>query len=384
MCEKGLCEEPDKACHAAGVSSGGATRSSAATRTVQRTVLQSKDCLSMAPPGETPAQGPVVGRFAPSPTGRMHAGNVFAALAAWLVAKSQGGRIVLRIEDLDAERSKPVYIDAVQRDFEALGLTWDEGPYFQHARTEAYRAAYDELRERGLVYPCFCTRADLHAVSAPHRGEKPVYPGTCRNLTDEERAFRALERSAAQRLAVPDEDVAFVDQVQGFYAQNLGTDCGDFLVRRSDGAFAYQLAVVVDDAAQGVSSVVRGVDLLCSTPQQIHLQSLLGLPQPEYAHIPLLVAERDRRLSKRDKDAALDELLARFKSPEAVIGRIAGITGLAPTDDPVTPEELLRTFDLAALPTTFPDLVQVQWDRPCSSDEGASDLDDRDGDNDDG
>ena len=200
----------------------------------------------------------------------MHAGNVFAALTAWLVAKSQGGRIVLRIEDLDAERSKPVYIDAVQRDLEALGLTWDEGPYFQHDRTEAYRAAYDELRERGLVYPCFCTKEELDA-----------------------------KRAAA------------VDQVQGSYAQNLAADCGDFLVQRSDGAFAYQLAVVVDDAAQGVTSVVRGVDLLCSTPQQLYLQELLGLPHPAYAHIPLLVAERDRRLSKRDRDAALDALLAR-------------------------------------------------------------------------
>lgn len=307
------------------------------------------------------SSAPVVGRFAPSPTGRMHAGNVLAALTAWLVAKSQGGRIVLRIEDLDAERSKPVYIDAVQRDFEALGLTWDEGPYFQHDRTEAYRAAYDELRERGLVYPCFCTRADLHAASAPHRGEKPVYPGTCRHLSDGERAVRAQQHMPAQRLIVPDREVAFVDQVQGSYAQNLAADCGDFLVQRSDGAFAYQLAVVVDDAAQGVTSVVRGVDLLCSTPQQLYLQELLGLPHPAYAHIPLLVAERDRRLSKRDRDAALDALLARFKTPEAVIGHIAGITGLAPACDPATPEELLATFDLAALPTTFDDLVQVRW-----------------------
>ena len=307
------------------------------------------------------SSAPVVGRFAPSPTGRMHAGNVFAALTAWLVAKSQGGRIVLRIEDLDAERSKPVYIDAVQRDLEALGLTWDEGPYFQHDRTEAYRAAYDELRERGLVYPCFCTRADLHAASAPHRGEKPVYPGTCRHLSDGERAARAQQRMPAQRLIVPDREVAFVDQVQGSYAQNLAADCGDFLVQRSDGAFAYQLAVVVDDAAQGVTSVVRGVDLLCSTPQQLYLQELLGLPHPAYAHIPLLVAERDRRLSKRDRDAALDALLARFKTPEAVIGHIAGFTGLAPACDPATPEELLATFDLAALPTTFDDLVQVRW-----------------------
>ena len=307
------------------------------------------------------SSAPVVGRFAPSPTGRMHAGNVFAALTAWLVAKSQGGRIVLRIEDLDAERSKPVYIDAVQRDLEALGLTWDEGPYFQHDRTEAYRAAYDELRERGLVYPCFCTRADLHAASAPHRGEKPVYPGTCRHLSDGERAARAQQRMPAQRLIVPDREVAVGDQVQGSYAQNLAADCGDFLVQRSDGAFAYQLAVVVDDAAQGVTSVVRGVDLLCSTPQQLYLQELLGLPHPAYAHIPLLVAERDRRLSKRDRDAALDALLARFKTPEAVIGHIAGITGLAPACDPATPEELLATFDLAALPTTFDDLVQVRW-----------------------
>lgn len=309
----------------------------------------------------SPTRGLVVGRFAPSPTGRMHAGNVFAALVAWLVAKSQGGRIVLRIEDLDAERSKPQFIDAVQRDFEQLGLTWDEGPFFQHDREETYRAAFDSLAELGLVYPCFCTRADLHAASAPHRGEKPVYPGTCRNLSAEERANRARQRTPAQRLLVPDRTLSFVDQVQGHYSQNLERDCGDFLVRRSDGAFAYQLAVVVDDAAQGVNSVVRGVDLLCSTPQQLYLQELLDLPHPTYAHVPLVVAERDRRLSKRDRDAALDELLARFKTPEAVIGHIAGITGLAPTCDPATPEELLVTFDLVALPATFPDLVQVQW-----------------------
>lgn len=309
-----------------------------------------------------PIKQPVVGRFAPSPTGRMHAGNVFAALVAWLVAKAQGGRIVLRIEDLDVERSKPGFVDAVQRDFERLGLTWDEGPYFQHDRTEAYRAAFDELDARGLVYPCFCTRADLHTASAPHRGEKPVYPGTCRALSPEDRACRALERTPAQRLIVPDEEVAFCDLVQGSYEQNLAHDCGDFLIQRSDGAFAYQLAVVVDDAEQGINSVVRGVDLLCSTPQQIHLQSLLGLAHPTYAHVPLIVAEHDRRLSKRDHDAALDALLECFKTPEAVIGHLAGLTGLAPTCEPATPEQLLTTFDLAALPTTFPNPVQIHWE----------------------
>ena len=281
-----------------------------------------------------PANRPVVGRFAPSPTGRMHAGNIFAALMAWLVAKSQGGSIVLRIEDLDRERSKACYIDAVQRDFEALGLTWDKGPYFQHDRDEAYREAFRLLQNKGLVYPCFCSRADLHAASAPHRGEKFVYPGTCKNLTDEQRKERVLTRKPAQRLIVPDAVYAFADLVQGDYRQNLATECGDFLVQRSDQAFAYQLAVVVDDAAQGVTSVVRGVDLLCPTPQQLYLQDVLGLEHPEYAHIPLVVAEMNRRLSKRDHDAAIDELLARFGSPEAVIGHIAGITGIAATCEP--------------------------------------------------
>ena len=291
----------------------------------------------------------------------MHAGNVFSALVAWLVAKSQGGSIVLRIEDLDAERSKPQFIDAVQRDFEALGLTWDEGPYFQHDRDEAYQAAYDELCERGLVYPCFCTRADLHAASAPHHGEKLVYAGTCRNLTDEERTARMKERRPASRLIVPDETLSFVDGIQGEYSQNLAAECGDFLIRRSDDAFAYQLAVVVDDAAQGVNSIVRGVDLLCSTPQQMYLQDLLGYPHPSYAHVPLLVAEEGRRLSKRDHDAALDALLERFKTPVGIIGHIAGITGIAPTCDPATPEQLLATFDLQAFASSIPNNVQIRW-----------------------
>ncbi|WP_297156313.1 tRNA glutamyl-Q(34) synthetase GluQRS [uncultured Ellagibacter sp.] len=300
----------------------------------------------------------VIGRFAPSPTGRMHAGNIYAALVAWLIAKSQGGEIVLRIEDLDRERSKPEFIDAVQRDFEMLGLTWDHGPFFQHDRDEAYAAAFNSLVERGLVYPCYCTRADLHAASAPHRGEKLVYLGTCRSLSVDERAAReASGRKPAMRLIVPDEIISFRDTIQGEYSQNLEFDCGDFLIRRSDQAFAYQLAVVVDDAAQGVNCVVRGVDLLCSTPQQIYLQDLLGLPRPTYGHIPLLVAERDRRLSKRDHDASLDALLARFGSPEAIIGHIAGVVGLAPTTEPATPEQLLSCFSLKNLHGR----IQIAW-----------------------
>lgn len=288
----------------------------------------------------------------------MHAGNIYAALVAWLIAKSQGGEIVLRIEDLDRERSKPEFIDAVQRDFEMLGLTWDHGPFFQHDRDEAYAAAFNSLVERGLVYPCYCTRADLHAASAPHRGEKLVYPGTCRSLSVDERAAReASGRKPAMRLIVPDEIISFRDTIQGEYSQNLEFDCGDFLIRRSDQAFAYQLAVVVDDAAQGVNCVVRGVDLLCSTPQQIYLQDLLGLPHPAYGHIPLLVAERDRRLSKRDHDASLDALLARFGSPEAIIGHIAGVVGLASTTEPTTPEQLLSCFSLKNLHGR----IQIAW-----------------------
>lgn len=310
---------------------------------------------------EPEANRPVVGRFAPSPTGRMHAGNIYAALSAWLVAKSQGGTIVLRIEDLDRDRSKAEYINAVQRDFELLGLTWDQGPFFQHDRDEAYLEAFSALERKGLVYPCFCTRADLHAASAPHRGEKFVYPGTCRGLTGEQIAEKSMRRVPAQRLCVPDATYSFEDMVQGRYEQNLAHDCGDFLIRRSDQAFAYQLAVVVDDAAQGVTSIVRGVDLLCSTPQQLYLQELLGLDHPRYAHIPLLVAEKNRRLSKRDHDAGIEELLARFKIPEAIIGHIAGICGLAPTCDPATPEQLLATFDVARLPELFSDPVQIPW-----------------------
>lgn len=303
----------------------------------------------------------VIGRFAPSPTGRMHAGNIFSALVAWLVAKSQGGRIVLRIEDLDPERSKPGFADAVQRDFERLGLTWDEGPYFQQGREEAYHEAYRRLDADGLVYPCFCTRADIHGLSAPHRGEKFVYPGTCRTLSVEERKRRGEKRAPAQRLMVPDLVMEIDDLIQGVYAQNLARDCGDFLIRRSDGAFAYQLAVVVDDAEQGVNSVVRGVDLLCSTPQQVYLQNLLRMPHPTYAHVPLIVAEHDRRLSKRDRDATLDVLYERFRTPEAVVGHIAGLCGLAPTGESLRPEDLLAGFSVDALPKMFSDPVQIRW-----------------------
>ncbi|MEG1516725.1 MAG: tRNA glutamyl-Q(34) synthetase GluQRS [Raoultibacter sp.] len=291
----------------------------------------------------------VVGRFAPSPTGYMHAGNIFAALVTWLVAKSQGGEVVLRIEDLDPERSKSCYIDALQRDFEFLGLTWDRGPYFQSARSVVYQEAFEALVHRNLIYPCFCTRADLHAASAPHFGEKPVYPGTCRTLSSEERLRRETLRHPAMRLVVPDATLRFTDGFQGDYDQNLKKDCGDFIVRRSDGAFAYQLAVVLDDAEQGITSVVRGIDLLCSTPQQLHLQDLFGFQHPTYAHVPLLVNNNERRLSKRDHAAGINELRDRFKTPEAIIGQLSGRAKITPSCDPISPAELLSCFSFEGL-----------------------------------
>ena len=269
--------------------------------------------------------------------------------------------MVLRIDDLDVERSRKPYADQVMRDFEALGLTWDEGPYYQQGRSEAYAVAYEALVERGLVYPCFCTRADLRAASAPHRGEKAVYPGTCRELTREEVLHRLEERNPAWRLRVPDTEYAIDDLIQGHFVQVLSRDCGDFVIRRSDGLFAYQLATVVDDAEEGVNMIVRGMDLLVSTPQQMFLQDVLGVERSHYAHVPLIVGERDRRLSKRDRDAGMEELLARFGTPEAVLGHIAYITGLHEADEPSSAQDLLEGFDIEKLAKAFPDLVQIQW-----------------------
>lgn len=292
----------------------------------------------------------------------MHAGNIYASLVSWLLARRSGGDVVLRIEDLDPDRSKRAYIDQVMRDYEALGLTWDRGPYFQSDRTEAYAEAFHRLQERGLTYPCFCSRADVHAASAPHRGEKVVYAGTCRNLSREERARKASElagqgRKPSQRMIVPDRAYTVNDLFQGAYTQNLAHDCGDFLVRRSDGAFAYQLAVVLDDADEGVDCVVRGVDLLPSTPQQMYLQDMLALPRPTYGHVPLLVARKDRRLSKRDHDASVDQMLQAYGSYEGIIGHIAFVVGLVAEDGPRSPESLIGEADYSNLY----DRIQIPW-----------------------
>ncbi len=279
-----------------------------------------------------------VGRFAPSPSGRMHLGNVFSALLAWLSVRSQNGRLLLRIEDLDPQRSKPEYIDAIYEDLHWLGLTWDGESPRQSTREAAYAAAFARLP----TYPCFCTRSELLDASAPHASDgQRVYPGTCRSLTPAERA--AKTRRPAWRVAVPDETVCFCDGVFGRVEQSLRRECGDFILRRSDGVYAYQLAVVCDDGSSGVTEVVRGCDLLSSTPRQLWLLNRLGYPAPRYAHVPLLVAPDGRRLSKREHDLDMGHLRERF-SPEELIGVLAHACGLTDEPKPVCAQELIARF----------------------------------------
>lgn len=283
-----------------------------------------------------------VGRFAPTPSGRMHLGNVFAALMSWLSVKSQNGAWVLRMEDLDTLRTSPAYAETLREDLRWLGLDWDLETPAQSTRSDVYDRYFARLEEMGLLYPCYCTRSQLHSVNAPHLSDGTyVYPGTCRNLTDAQRA--AFSRPPAWRIRVPDREYRLEDLVQGTYRENLTRDCGDFVVRRADGVHVYQLAVTVDDGEAGITQVVRGVDLLSSAPRQMYLQELLGFPTPEYGHIPLLVAPDGRRLSKRDRDLDLGQLRQRV-SPQELLGVLAAAAGLIDSYAPISAEELTQDF----------------------------------------
>ncbi len=289
----------------------------------------------------------VVGRFAPTPSGRMHLGNVFAALIAWLSVRSQGGEMVLRMEDLDTLRTSDAYARLLRQDLAWLGLDYDRETPPQSTRSETYDRYFDRLMEMGLLYPCYCTRSQLHSVNAPHLSDGTyVYPGTCRNLTPQAR--RAMNRAPAWRVVVPDRLWSLDDRVQGRYELNLAKDCGDMVVRRADGVYVYQLAVTVDDGEAGVTEVVRGMDLLSSAPRQMYLQELFGLPHPQYAHVPMLLAPDGRRLSKRDRDLDLGELQKRF-SPEAIIGLLAHAAGLIDRPAPISAAELAKEFQWSNL-----------------------------------
>ena len=283
-----------------------------------------------------------VGRFAPTPSGRMHLGNVFAALIAWLSVRSRDGEMVLRMEDLDTQRTSPAYAETLRQDLAWLGLDYDRETAPQSARGAVYDRYFALLAEKGLLYPCYCTRSQLHSVNAPHLSDGTyVYPGTCRNLSEAQK--KAMNRPPAWRVRVPDRVYCVEDLVQGHFEMNLSTDCGDMVVRRADGIYVYQLAVTVDDGEAGVTEVVRGMDLLSSAPRQMYLQSLFGFAHPVYAHVPMLLAPDGRRLSKRDGDLDLGALRQRM-TPETLIGALAHAAGLLDRAVPISPRELAKEF----------------------------------------
>ena len=283
-----------------------------------------------------------VGRFAPTPSGRMHLGNVVAALIAWLSVRSKDGSFVLRMEDLDTQRTSEEYACVLREDLKWLGLDYDVETPPQSQRTSVYEAYFQRLMDENLLYPCYCTRSQLHSVNAPHLSDGTyVYPGTCRNLTDAQRA--AFDRAPAWRVKVPEKLWTVEDRVQGVYTENLVTDCGDFVVRRADGIFVYQLAVTVDDGEAGVTEVVRGMDLLSSAPRQMYLQELFGFSHPAYGHVPMLMAPDGRRLSKRDKDMDLG-FLQSHTTPEKLLGILAHACGLLEKPETISAYELAGIF----------------------------------------
>ena len=346
--------------------------------------------------GERVSAAPVTGRLAPSPTGRMHLGNAYAALAAWLGVRATGGRVLLRIEDIDAPR---VVKDAdrwIMDDLAWLGLDWDGEPVYQSQRLDAYEEALRRLREQGLVYPCFCSRADIRAASAPNEGDGfLVYPGTCRRLSATERELRVARGDRhSWRLAVPDacadpdpascaapdsdtsvmpehvdsdisrvdravcdastvglpHVICFDDRVFGPQRFDLPRQLGDVVVRRSDGLFAYQLAVSVDDMAMGVTQIVRGRDLLRSTAIQLYVRRCLGAANtPEFAHLPLIDAADGRRMAKRLNSLDLGTMRERGDDPRAVVGYCAWLLRLVDEPRPMTPQELLPLFSWEAV-----------------------------------
>lgn len=308
------------------------------------------------------------GRFAPSPSGRMHLGNIFTALISWLSVRKTGGEWILRIEDLDPQRSRLDYVRLIEDDLDWLGLDFDEGgsagkgdsgPYTQSERGRFYRDALAGLRRQGLTYPCYCTRNEILSTVAPHESDgRIVYQGTCRPVRLGARFIGPPEgaKERSERIIVPDREIRFTDLIFGRQSVNLSAHCGDFVLRRSDGAWAYQLAVVVDDALMGITEVVRGCDLLLSSAQQIYLYELLGYAPPQFIHLPLICNEKGVRLSKRDGALSMENLRKRYASEE-LTGYLAWIAGVLPNPEPATPHDLISVFDFAKLHLDKPKII---------------------------
>lgn len=296
------------------------------------------------------------GRFAPTPSGNIHLGNAKIALLSWLQMRAAGGVFVLRIEDIDIQRSKPQIAENMMMDLRWLGLDWDEGPgveggngpYWQSQRTELYEEALRQLEQDGKLYPCYCSRAELLSVAnAPHglASEGISYSGRCRTLNPAEQQQKAQRKAPSLRFALGDAAISFVDGIAGPQHFPAGSG-GDFVVRRADGLYSYQLAVTVDDAAMGITHVLRGGDLLDSTPRQLQLYAALGLTPPAFAHAPLIMGEDGHRLAKRHGDLGLSALRTAGTRPEAVVGWLAYISGLAEQPEPIKASELIPGFKL--------------------------------------
>lgn len=288
------------------------------------------------------------GRFAPSPTGRLHLGNLRSALLGWLWARAENGEFLLRIEDLDPDRSKPVFTDGIFEDLEWLGLDWDGPVWKQSERREHYDSALERLAAAGRAYQCWCSRAEVaRAASAPHVGEEgPVYPGTCRL-----NAAPKPGRQPSWRFVVEPGLERFTDAIHGECTQDVAREVGDFVIRRIDGVASYQLAVVVDDALSEVTHVLRGEDLLSSTARQLQLQRALGYAHPTYAHVPLLMQADGKRLAKREGASTVAGLRELGWSPEKVLGQLAAWSGLS-DGAPVKARELVAGFSLAKVKRT--------------------------------
>ena len=287
------------------------------------------------------------GRFAPSPTGPLHIGNLRTAVLAWLFARSTGSRFLLRVEDLDPRTSSPEHEAGQLADLAALGLDWDGPVVHQSARHVEHESALADLGRRGLTYPCFCSRREVREASAAPHVLPGTYPGTCRDLsTDEVAARLASGRPAALRLRGSGEPVTVVDRLHGEVTRRAD----DIVLRRNDGVPAYHVAVVVDDDDQGVEEVVRGDDLLHATPSQAHLLDLLGRPRPTWAHVPLALGPEGERLAKRHGAVTLADLEAGGIGPMQVRSRLAASVGLAEPGEPVTMAQLVQRFDPSTLP----------------------------------
>ena len=296
----------------------------------------------------------VRGRYAPSPTGDLHLGNLRTALLAWFFARIFGGQFILRIEDLDQPRVRPGATERMLEDLHWLGLDWDEGPdrpgpygsYMQSERLEIYETYLHHLQEAGLVYPCYCSRAEIaQAASAPQQGATR-YPGTCRHLTAaQRRRHEANGRRPSFRFHVDDERiVTFTDRLQGPQQQHVQQYVGDFIIRRSDDIFAYQFAVVIDDALMHINQIVRGMDLLSSSARQILLFEALHFPIPDFIHVPLLLDEQGQRMAKRQQSMGLAPLQAAGMAPEEVAGQLASSCGLVPAGTAISPNELVHQY----------------------------------------